>query len=109
MSFSKMLNKKEKDGMIIVLYKEPLNLEKYTILTVIMLIIYTSHDIGLTIIYAVFFHEKYPLLSLNESFRSIFIWGILCFAYMIFISKDRSNVQKCMDMVKNKGSIKQPV
>lgn len=94
-----MSNKNDKD--IWGIFKKALDMELgtkegniniwFTIIPIIMVIIYTAADVTQTIIYALAFHEKYPIISFGQAIRWPLIFGFLCMLYMVFMVKERKD------------------
>lgn len=61
-----------------------------------LVILYSIGNVSMTIIYAICFKEKYPLLILEETVKYPLIWGGLCFAFMVYIAMRREKISKAI-------------
>jgi len=72
----------------------------WTSVVTFLVVLYSISNVSMTIIYAICFKEKYPILSLWETLQHPIFWGTLCFVYMIFMSYSRF---KASEKLKEKG------
>jgi hypothetical protein len=72
----------------------------FTGIVTTLVILYSISNTPMTLIYAYFFKEKYPILSLWDTLKHPIIWGGLCFTYMVAMSHLRYNVSNKLSQSK---------